>query len=168
MLLDRTSHHGQTRGRHGSDRSSCHALRLGRTSAFIDRSKHLRSRFEAWLSVQSLNLLIDRPAFFPPLSQLSPEQSNETCLSRPNQLKRQRPRIWPDRLSRHATRERPADSDKELPGKTNLSSVMVTLEIADDVSGVKQVLAHCKEMNTAQMRHQESPLYDPKNSLERF
>jgi hypothetical protein len=48
---------------------------------------------------------------------------------------------------------RPADSDKELPGKTNLSSVMVTLEIADDVSGVKQLLAHCKEMNTAQMRH---------------
>ena len=45
---------------------------------------------------------------------------------------------------------------------------MVTLEIADDVSGVKQVLAHCKEMNTAQMRHQENPLYDPKNLLRDF
>ena len=30
---------------------------------------------------------------------------------------------------------------------------MVTLEIADDVSGVKQLLARYKEMNTAQMRH---------------
>jgi hypothetical protein len=46
-----------------------------------------------------------------------------------------------------------ADSDKELSGKTNLSPVMITLEIADDVSGEKQVLAPCQEMNTAQGRH---------------
>ena len=41
-----------------------HALRLSRTSAFLDRTKHLRSRFEVWFSVQSLNLLIDPSAFF--------------------------------------------------------------------------------------------------------
>ena|ERR1700730_17794085 len=44
--------------------SRVHALRLSRTSAFLDRTKHLRSRFEVWFSVQSLNLLIDRSAFF--------------------------------------------------------------------------------------------------------
>jgi hypothetical protein len=38
-------------------------------------------------------------------------------------------------------------------GKTNLSRVTETLEIADDVSGRKRVLVCCKQIDTTKARH---------------